>query len=257
MEKLITRCKIEWLEQEGYKGYAINPFIGCGYGCYGGRCWAYLAARRQGRVENWDEWQRPRIAPKFQGIPIAATIQREVLRLPRNARVLLSATSDPFQFNFFGYESIIEQILRGFSYASNHPELWVLTKSGVGITPFKNWLQDCDATIGVTITSVQRTEWEPNAVSPSLRWLALDAAKKLGLRTYISIEPWIPEVTDPKAIIERTREFTDFYILGSFNYAGVDNNYYKEHLPPLLEWLDTLENIHYFLKKELLVKVES
>ena len=249
MEKLITPSKIEWL---GEKGYAINPFIGCGYGCYKGHCWAYLAAKRQGKVQSWDEWQRPRIHPKFQGIPIASEIQREALRLPQNARVLLSATCDPFQFNFFGYESIIEQILRGFSYASNHPELWVLTKSGGGIVPFENWLQDCDATIGVTITSVKRTEWEPNAGSPSLRWLALDAAKKLGLRTYISIEPWIPEVTDPKAIIERTREFTDFYILGSFNYAGLGGDYYQEHLPSLLEWMEK-EDIHYFLKKELRV----
>jgi DNA repair photolyase len=83
--------------------------------------------------------------------------------------------------------------------------------------------------------------------------LALRRIKEAGLETYVSIEPWIPEVTDPRAIIERTRRFVDFYILGSFNYAGVEGSYYREQLPPLLEWLEG-ENIPFFVKKELLDK---
>ena len=254
MEKLITRCKIEWLEQEGCKGYTINPFIGCGYGCYKGHCWAYLTAKRQGRVATWDQWQRPRINPKFQGIPIAVEIQREALRLPENARVLLSAMCDPFQFDFFGYNSIVEKILVGICRASNHPQLWVLTKSGEGIIRFMPELQECDATVGITLPGLEKTEeWEPHASSPILRMLALKKAKEARFRTYISIEPWIPEITEPKAIIEATRQFTDSYILGSFNYAGVDSGYYREHLPPLLDWLER-ESINFYLKKELKAK---
>jgi len=249
--QLITPCRIEWLPEN--RGYAINPFVGCGYGCYQGHCWAYLQARRSGRVPSWEEWQRPRLNSKFQGVSLRVTVAREAGRLPESAVILLSATCDPFQFDFYGYYSIVESILHGLSWLKDGPQLWVLTKSASGLIRFQDYLVDCKAKVGVTVTSLKWSEWEPFAESPSLRLLALGKIKKAGLETYVSIEPWIPEVTDPRAIIERTREFVDHYILGSFNYAGVDRDYYRQQLPPLLEWLGK-ENVPFFVKKELMTK---
>lgn len=241
---LITKSKIEWLQP---RGYAINPFLGCAYACYEG-CWAYLNAKRHGWVKDWEEWQRPKINPKFQGIAIAASVQQEVLRLPPDAQILLSATTDPFQPDYFGYYSIVEKILRGVSNAGRRP--WILTKSGSGIVRFLPWLEDCRAKVGITLTSLEETKWEPHAEEPYLRLLALQKAKEAGLSTYISIEPIIPEFTDPKAIIKASKDFTDCYILGSFNYVGVSKRYYREMLPSLLKWLEE-ERINFFLKREL------
>lgn len=249
--QLITPCRIEWLPE--MRGYAINPFIGCGYGCYKGHCWSYLQARRSGRVASWEEWQRPRLNSKFQGVSLRVAVAREAGKLPKGAVILLSATCDPFQHDFFGYHSIVENILHGLSWIHDGPQVWVLTKSASGLIRFQDYLVNCKAKVGVTITSLEQSEWEPFAEAPSLRMLALRRIKEAGLETYVSIEPWIPEVTDPRAIIERTRRFVDFYILGSFNYAGVEGSYYREQLPPLLEWLEG-ENIPFFVKKELLDK---
>jgi len=247
-KQLVTTCKIEWLPEK--KGYAINPFIGCAHGCYRGRCWAYLQARRQGMVKNWEEWQQVKINPKFMGIPIATNIQREVLRLPENAVILLSATTDPFQPDYFGYDGIVEEIFRGYARASHRPELWILTKSGSGIIRFLNYLQAAKAKVGITLTSLEGTEWEPWADEPSIRLAALKTVKEERLGTYISIEPWIPDLTEPTKIIEKTRNFVDFYILGRFNYSGIGNDHYKEKLPGLIKWLRS-EGIDFYLKKEL------
>jgi len=246
-KQLITTCKIEWLPEK--KGYAINPFIGCAHGCYRGRCWAYLQAKRQRIVKNWEEWRRAKINAKFMGIPIATDIQLEVSRLPEDAAILLSATTDPFQPDYFGYHGIIEEILRGYTRASHRPGLWVLTKSGTGIIRFLDYLEAAKAKIGITLTSLRANEWEPGADKPSIRLLALKAAKERRLSTYISIEPWIPDVTEPFEIIKETQDFTDFYIIGRLNYSGIESSYYRGKLPTLIEWLHN-QGIDFFLKKE-------
>jgi len=247
---LITKCGIEWLNEDG-EGYAINPFVGCGNGCYKGKCWAYLEAKRHGRVRSWEEWQRPKLNSRFQGQSLRVQVASEAGKLPRGANILLSATTDPFQFDFFGYNSIVENILHGLSWVKNGPQIWILTKSGTGLVRFQANIVDCKAKVGVTITSLETNrEWEPHADQPGLRLLALKQLKEAGLSTYISIEPIIPHVTAPRDIIERTRDYTDWYILGSFNYAGVDKNFYKETMPSLLEWLKA-EGISFFIKREL------
>jgi len=246
---LITRCKIEWLNQNG-QGYAINPFIGCANGCYKGKCWAYLQTRRSGRVTSWEEWQRPRLNSRFQGVSLRVAAAREAGRLPPSSNLLLSSMCDPFQPDYFGYNSIIENVLHGLSWIKNGPRIWILTKSGSGLARFSSYLVDCKAKVGVTLTTLEKTDWEPYADPPILRLLALKNLKKAGLSTYISIEPIIPEVTAPREIIEQTRGFVDFYILGSLNYVKTDTNWYKERLPGLIEWLKK-ENVNFFVKKEL------
>jgi len=79
---------------------------------------------------------------------------------------------------------------------------------------------------------------------------ALQIAHEQGIKTFASIEPWIPDVTDPKSIIQNLREFVDRFIIGSMQYSGVPREFYAKRLPDLISWLNA-EGINYYLKKEL------
>jgi len=70
------------------------------------------------------------------------------------------------------------------------------------------------------------------------------------IETFVSIEPWIPEITYPQAIIEKLKDSVDRFIIGSMQYHGVSRRFYAERLPELIAWLDD-SKISYYLKKEL------
>jgi len=241
---VIVRSRIEWLNLAGYKGYAINPFIGCANACK--YCWA----RRMKRIP-YEDWQKPQLARSFQGTTIASVIATE---LPKNERanVLLSASTDLFQPDYFGYDGIIEEILRGLAWVSDrevHPNIFILTKNA----EFLRWqdeLRDIKAKIGITLTSIETNEWEPYASEPWTRALALKMAKQEGLFTFVSIEPWIPNVTSPLEIIGYTREFVDAYIIGSLNYFKVEEEFYTSEVQRIINQLRFISK-PYFLKHEL------
>jgi len=248
---VIVRSKIEWLNLAGYKGYAINPYVGCANACK--YCWSRLLKHIPDK-----DWQKPRLARDFDGTTIAAMIAREY---PRNERsnILLSASTDLFQPDYLGYDGIVTEILRGLSWVPEHREMhaniFILTKSG----SFVRWLdelKDLKAKIGITLTNaVGNNEWEPNADESWVRTLALRMAKEEGLLTFISIEPWIPEITDPFEIIQSTQEFTDIYIIGSLNYFEVSKGYYIPIIRRIMNQLRYLGK-PFFLKRELKKRCE-
>jgi len=248
---VIVRSKIEWLNLAGYKGYAINPYVGCANACK--YCWSRLL-----KHISYKDWQKPQLARSFEGITISATIAR---RHPRNehSNILLSASTDLFQPDHLGYDGIVTEILRGLSWIPEHlrihANVFILTKSG----SFVRWLdelKDLKAKIGITLTHVVGSnEWEPNADEPWVRTLALRMAKQEGLFTFISIEPWIPGITEPLEIIRCTQEFSDAYIIGSLNYAEVPKGYYASSIRRIMNELWYFRK-PFFLKRELKKRCE-
>jgi len=60
--------------------------------------------------------------------------------------------------------------------------------------------------VGFTITSLEGIPfWEPYAPGNVKRIEALKKAHRIGIKTFVSIEPWIPDVT-PSAINDREAE---------------------------------------------------
>jgi len=172
--------------------------------------------------------------------------------------VLLSASTDLFQPDYLGYDGIVTEILRGLSWVPEHLEMhanvFILTKSG----SFVRWLEELKsikAKIGITLTTIKPNEFEPHSDEPWTRALALKMAKQEGLFTFISIEPWIPEVTDPFEIITYTREFTDAYIIGSLNYTEIPKGYYVLDIREIMNELWYYRK-PFFLKRELKKRCE-
>ena len=76
---------------------------------------------------------------------------------------------------------------------------------------------------------------------------------ELGIKTYVSVEPWIPEVTKPLAIMSALKDWVDRWIIGALNYFGWDrycHEVYRKEMPKLLQYV--AENgINVMWKKEL------
>jgi len=105
--------------------------------------------------------------------------------------------------------------------------------------------------VGFIITALHDIpKWERHAPGNTRRIEALNKAHDAGIRTLVSIEPWIPDITYPADIIRHLREKVDRWIIGSMQYMGVPKPYYSRRLPALLLWLNS-EKINCFLKKEL------
>ncbi len=124
--------------------------------------------------------------------------------------------------------------------------------------------------LGTTIISLDKTEWEPNAPHPQDRIDAIgyiphiqfELDEEIDIKTWISIEPIIPDVTNPIEIIEETKLFTDWYVLGALNYYtrfGFNKNqlktYYNQYVPKAIQLLEELGK-PYWIKSELLKWLE-
>jgi len=115
--------------------------------------------------------------------------------------------------------------------------IMILTKSNLAERDFPLLAQFKNARFGMTLTSTEAIPDEPFATPNPQRLETLKKAHDMGIETWASIEPWIPNVTFPEQILAASKEFVDFYILGAFRYEKrhgypvVPPNFYEE------EWL--------------------
>ena len=69
-----------------------------------------------------------------------------------------------------------------------------------------------------------------------------------GIRTVCFVSPIFPGITDPKAIIERVREFADLVWLENLNlrgqFKGTIMNYIREKHPELVSLYEEIYNRH-------------
>jgi len=106
---------------------------------------------------------------------------------------------------------------------------------------------------GATLTFVYRDwseRWEPHAALPEERMLMLKRAHRLGIPTWVSLEP----VIDPKQtleLIDETHEYVDRYAVGKLNYVKppkpVD---WTQFVRDVVERFERYEK-EYHLKREL------
>jgi len=98
--------------------------------------------------------------------------------------------------------------------------LSILTKSDLVLRDIDLFVEFKNMEAGLTINSWDsnfRKKIEPGALDMNKRLTALQALKENGIRTYCFISPVIPRLTDFEAIIQETKEFTDFYFVELLN----------------------------------------
>ena len=196
-----------------YGDYTMNHVHGCSHGCLY-PCYAYLLAKRFGKVKTYSEWIEPSIVCNTLEL-----LDKEIPRLKDKIKsVQLCFTTDPFMV---GYSEIEEMSLASIRKLNDAGiKCVVLTK---GILPIQLADYSRENEYGITLISLNeryREEVEPGAAPYEDRLRALRALHDAGCQTWISMEPYpTPNLIQQELsnILEAVK-FVDRIIFGRANY---------------------------------------
>jgi len=229
---LIRRSGVEWTE------YNANIYHGCAHNCR--YCYARLMTKRfEPEPSDWRD---------VKTVENAVELARRDIRALRLGRIMFCSMTDPYQ-PIEAETGLARKVLEVLLDSPFH--ILILTKSSLVTRDYDLIRGHGNVEVGFTITSLEDTPfWEPYAPGNTKRIEALKKAHEMGIKTFASTEPWIPDVTHPESIIEKLRDFVDRFIIGSMQYCDVPRSFYARHLPALISWLNE-NKISYYLKKEL------
>lgn len=225
-----------------YSPLAANLYKGCSHGCV--YCYAPSATFTDRDAFHKNVCPRKNVLSQFK------KDAQQYNGDPR--RILLSFTTDPYQ-PIEGDLGLTRQALE--IMASSNLKVAVLTKGGM--LPSRDFplLAKMDAEFATTLTTDEEKEsisWEPGAALPLERIESLFAAKRYGLKTWVSFEP----VINPDAVlrlIDKTAQVVDFYKVGKLNHhklsKEIDWTLFRKRVVAKLEKIGK----PYMLKKDLLL----
>lgn len=216
----ITRKTMLYQTKVEYGDWAMNHVQGCSHGCKY-PCYAFLMARRFGRVKAYEEWLRPSIVDN--------TLELLHKELPRYRckieRVHLCFTTDPFMI---GHPEITTLSMDAIKLINSFEiPCVVLTK---GLLPSMLAESSKNNQYGITLVSLDeefRKKMEPGASPLVDRIASLRRLHEAGCKTWVSMEPYpTPNVCeqDLDEILE-TISFVDRIVFGRTHYDGRTGSY--------------------------------
>lgn len=196
-----------------YGDYTMNHVIGCSHGCRY-PCYAFLMAKRFGKVKDYEEWLRPVLVSNTLKL-----LDVEIPKLKSKIKsVQLCFTTDPFMYE---YPEIQEMSLAAIKKLNDAGiKCTVLTK---GLLPKELAALSKKNEYGITLVSLNesyRKRVEPGSAPYKKRIEALKYLHDQGFKTWVSIEPYpTPNLIDQDLdeILE-VLKFTDKIIFGRTNY---------------------------------------
>lgn len=196
-----------------YGNFTMNHVLGCSHGCKY-PCYAFMMAKRFGRVSSYEEWIEPRLVSNTLEI-----LDKEIPKLKEKIQsVQLCFTTDPFMY---GYDEIKKMSLVAVKKLNNAGIKCTLLTKGLLPIELANYYEENE--YGITLVSLDedyREEVEPGAATYEKRLEALIALYNKGCKTWVSIEPYpTPNLIeqDLDEILD-TVGFVDKIIYGRTNY---------------------------------------
>lgn len=233
-----------------YGDYTINHVQGCSHGCMY-PCYAFMMAKRFGKVKNYDEWIKPSI--------VSNAIELLEKELPKQKEKIKSVhlcfTTDPFMY---GYKDICQLSLEILKLVNSYNiPCTALTK---GILPKELSELHSSNSYGITLISLNedfRKKMEVGSAPYKDRIESLKYLHERGCNTWVSIEPYptpnfIKQDFDE---ILNSVSFTNKIIFGRLHYNKKVSEYkeYKEYYNNLaykvMEFCDK-KNIQYHIKNK-------
>ncbi len=228
-----------------YASDQITVYRGCPYGC--AYCWA---------------WRLPVFAKRIASGRYDPVREARKYLKTRGRTIVVSFTSDPYP----PQEVRERRTRRVLEILAQNPRnrVLILTKNPMlALRDLDLMLEHGDMWLGTTITALDPyyySKLEPGAPSPQERLYALRIAKRYGAKTWLSVEPIIPDATGAD-ILFATVDYVDWYVLGALNYAdkldlGIRINkrelafYYRYNVPSWTRYLGH-QGKPYHIKREL------
>lgn len=206
-----------------YGDYTLNHVLGCSHGCKY-PCYAFLLAKRFGKLKTYNEWIKPCIAANTLEI-----LDKEIPRLKDKIKsVHLCFTTDPFMYGYPEVGKMSLAIIKKLNDAGI--KCSVLTKGVLPVALSKLSKKNMYGITIVSLSEVYRRKYEPGAASYNRRINALKQLHDAGFSTWVSIEPYpTPNIIEQDLIeILDKINFVDKIIFGRTNYSKVITAY-KEH----------------------------
>lgn len=247
--KTITRKTLLYKTGVEYGDYTINHVQGCSHGCLY-PCYAYLMARRFGKVDSFEDWKEPKLV--YNALHL---LENEIPKLKSKIKsVHLCFSTDPFMY---GYKEICEMSVNIIS---------MLNKAGIKCTALTKGmlLQELaqlskDNEYGITLISLDedfRQKYEANSAEYLKRIESLRYLHEKGYKTWVSIEPYpTPNIIDQdfSSILESI-SFVNKIIFGKLNYNPKVSQYknYKSYYNDLSNQVMDfcrLRKMEYYIKQ--------
>jgi DNA repair photolyase len=242
----VKGCKIIYAPkgQAGeYAPLATNPFIGCGHKC----SYCYVPHVTKQPRADFDRIAVPR--KDYLG-----RLAYDAMRYQQagiTAQVMMSFTTDPYNpFDVHaGFTRMAIEILVAHGLA-----FCTLTKGGGrALRDLDLFRPDRDA-FATTLTSTDddfSRKWERGAASATNRITTLQAFRKKGVFTWVSLEP-VLNTAETLEVIRATHDFVDLYKIGRTNYVkGVtDRVDWKQFTEQVINLCARL-NVRHYIKKDL------
>lgn len=240
-----------------YGDYTMNHVLGCSHGCRY-PCYAFLMARRFGRVDSYAEWCEPVLVSNTLEL-----LDREIPRLKKRIKnVQLCFTTDPFMY---GYDDIREVSLAAIKKLNAADIPCVILSKGILPDVLAN--QQKGNVYGITLVSLDETyrkEAEPGAAPYADRIAALRKLHNAGHTTWASMEPYpSPNVVEQNLLeVLESVSFVNRIIFGRTNYNKFVSEYpgikdwYAERAHEVMNWCKE-HGIECYIKKGTLPEGEE
>lgn len=229
---------VEWTD------YGINISYGCKHDC--SYCYGRLMNDRMKWVDIWTE-------PKIRNIDLKDLTKK--LEQLDAGKIMFCSVTDPYQP--INVESWAKEVLTVLLNSKHH--IIILTKSALIEKDLDFLSQFKNVEVGFTITCLDdelNKKYEPESSSPSERIRVIKKAHSMGIKTLVSIEPWIIGHTKPLEIIKELENHVDRWIIGVANYMGFELEEYRPYVADLLSYLIS-RNLKYRFKAELVRVIKS
>lgn len=206
-----------------YGDYTINHVLGCSHGCKY-PCYAFMMAKRFGKVSSYEDWITPKIA-----INALEILDKEIPRfINKIESVQLCFTTDPFMC---GYPAIGELSMKIIEKLNNADIKCIMLTKGllpVELSQFSELNE-----YGITLISLNedyRKKIEPCAASCAERLQSLKTIHDAGCKTWVSMEPYPTPNLVKQSLAELldSIKFVDRLVFGRANYNS-EISAYKNH----------------------------
>ena len=253
--KYISRSSLLYKSKVEYADFCINHVEGCSHGCTF-PCYAYMMARRFGKVKSRAEWLKPKLVKNSLEL-----LDKEIPKYKDQIRfVHLCFTTDPFMYQ---YPEVADMTLKIINKLNSHGiKCTVLTKGiyPIDLKNIKKYSKDNE--YGITLVSLDKDfkdKFEPYSAPYRGRIKALKRLHDAGLKTWVSMEPYPTQnLVKGNAIVNLTKilnelSFVDNIIFGKLNYNCESSNFPKneefyDKCAKIVERFCKLNGIKYHIK---------
>lgn len=231
-----------------YGDYTLNHIQGCSHGC-NYPCYAYMMAKRFGKVKSYEEWIKPHIIENALDL-----LEKEIPKFRDKINTLhLCFTTDPFMYGYPEISKLSLEILKKAN--ENGIKCSVLTK---GTLPPQLSDLALENEYGITVVSLDENfleKYEPGAAPILERIQSLRELHNRGCYTWVSIEPYpTPNIVQQNlADILDVVSFVDKIIFGRLHYNksvseyAEYKNFYNDCANQVIDYCNR-HKISYYIK---------